>query len=152
MKILKSTNFTKIIFSFTFFLVLNSYFVLAQEKSVWKILEGVRFETRKEGDYQIDVPVFNKEVKALDGKIVKLHGYVLPLELNGKNKFMFSALPYNSCYFCGGAGPETVMEVKASKPIPYQAKLVTIQGKLTLNDSDFNHLMYMLSEAVQVNE
>lgn len=125
--------------------------IFAQEKSVWRTLEGVKFETRQSAGYQIDVPVFGKEVKALEGKIVTIKGYILPLEVSGKNKFIFSSLPYSACYFCGGAGPETVMEVSAKNSVTYSSKPVTLRGKLKLNESDFNHLMYMLVDAEKVD-
>ena len=51
------------------------------------------------------------------------------------------------CFFCGGAGPETVMEVEALEPVEYTAEQVTLTGKLTLNDSDINRLMYLIKDA-----
>ena len=51
------------------------------------------------------------------------------------------------CFFCGGAGPETVMEVEAIEGVEYSAEQVVLRGKLTLNDDDINRLMYLLSEA-----
>ena len=56
------------------------------------------------------------------------------------------------CFFCGGAGPETVIEVQAAEAIKYSAEAVTIQGKLALNDEDINHLMYALSDVKLVKK
>jgi len=50
------------------------------------------------------------------------------------------------CFFCGGAGPETVMEVFAKEPIKYSAEPVMLKGKLELNDSDVNRLIYTLKD------
>ena len=51
------------------------------------------------------------------------------------------------CFFCGGAGPETVMEVYAKEAINYTAEPITIRGRLQLNSGDINRLIYSLSEA-----
>jgi hypothetical protein len=51
------------------------------------------------------------------------------------------------CFFCGGAGPETVMDVFATNPVEYSAEQVTLRGKLELNATDINRLMYALTDA-----
>ncbi len=118
--------------------------------NVWKTLGKVTF--KKEYDefmgFKVDVPVFAPEVKALDGKEITLRGYIIPVEGYKSHKsFVFSAYPYNMCYFCGGAGPETVMEVSAVEGIEYTADPITIKGILQLNSGDVNQLIYSLSEA-----
>lgn len=120
------------------------------EKQAWKYLADVRFETKKMRNYDIEYPVFGKSLQNLNGKSILLRGYMLPLEETGKNTFIFSLYPYNSCYFCGGAGPETVVEVITKQKIAYREKSVLIKGILKLNDSDFEHLMYILQDAVLV--
>ena len=54
------------------------------------------------------------------------------------------------CFFCGGAGPETVMEVEASEDVEYTAEQITLQGKLVLNADDVNRLMYLLVDATLI--
>jgi hypothetical protein len=125
---------------------------IAQE-NIWKTLGKITFT--KEYDellgFKVDVPVFSPEVKALDGKTVTVRGYIIPVEgYKSHSEFVFSAFPYNMCFFCGGAGPETVMEVTAKKPIPYSAQPITIRGKLSLNNTDVNRLIYFLTDVVPV--
>ena len=67
-------------------------------------------------------------------------------------EFVFSAFPYNMCFFCGGAGPETVMEIEALEAVEYSADAITLRGKLQLNDSDINRLIYSLTDARVVEE
>ena len=125
---------------------------LAQQDT-WDILSKVTILKKKDpsGKYQVEYPVFGREVKALDGREITIKGYIIPVEeFSGQNYFVFSALPFNLCYFCGGAGPETVMEVYAPKKIPYTSKAITLKGKLKLNGTDGNHLMYILENAVLV--
>ena len=55
---------------------------------------------------------------------------------------------YNLCYFCGGAGPETVAEVYAKDPIKYTTRRITIKGKLVLNNSgEIDKMFYILHDA-----
>ena len=44
------------------------------------------------------------------------------------------------------------MEVYSKEPIKYTAEPITIRGKLELNDSDINRLIYALHDAEQVND
>jgi len=127
----------------------------SKKENLWKTLAKITF--KKEYDelmgFKIDVPVFSKEIKALEGKEVTIKGYIIPVEgYKSHKEFIFSAFPYNMCFFCGGAGPETVMEVFASEEIEYSAEAVTIKGKLELNADDINRLMYGLTEVTLVKE
>jgi len=77
---------------------------------------------------------------------------MIPLsELNNQNYFVLSAYPYNLCYFCGNAGPETVMEVYMKNTIQYSSRPITVKGKLVLNQSDFDMLIYQLKEAKKID-
>ncbi len=130
---------------------LESTFAQTAEKetNLWKTLSKITF--KKEYDelmgFKVDVPVFGKEIQELEGKEVVVKGYIIPVEgYKSHKEFILSAFPYNMCFFCGGAGPETVMEVFSKEPIEYSAEAVTIKGKLELNADDINRLMYALSE------
>ena len=125
----------------------------AQDDNLWQALADLTF--KKEYDemlgFKVDVPVFSEALKELEGKEVTIKGYIIPVEgYKSHTEFVFSAYPYNMCFFCGGAGPETVMEVYASEAIKYTAEPVTIKGKLELNDSDINRLIYALNDATLV--
>ncbi len=122
--------------------------VLAQE-SLWKTLSKLTYKKQYDEmlGFKVDVPVFSEEIKALEGKVVTVKGYIIPVEgYKGHKEFIFSAFPYSMCFFCGGAGPETVMEVFAKEPIKYTAEAVTLKGKLELNGSDINRLIYGLRD------
>ncbi|TXB63371.1 DUF3299 domain-containing protein [Phaeodactylibacter luteus] len=126
----------------------------AQDKA-WKTLSKITFkkEFNEAMGFKVDVPVFSEEVKNLEGQEVSIRGYIIPVEgYKGHKEFIFSAYPYSMCFFCGGAGPETVMEVFANEPIEYTAEPITIRGKLELNATDINRLIYALTDVVQVEE
>lgn len=123
-------------------------------ENIWKQLAKVTYKKQYDEllGFKVDVPVFSEEVKAMAGKEVTVKGYIIPVEgYKSHKEFVFSAYPYNMCFFCGGAGPETVMEVAAVEPIKYSTEPVTIKGKLKLNDNDVNRLMYILTDVRLVN-
>ncbi len=124
-----------------------------KETKVWKTLGKITYKKKYDEllGFKIDYPVFSEPILKLEGKEVELKGYIIPVEgYKSHKEFIFSAFPYNMCFFCGGAGPETVMEVEASEGIEYTAEQVRIRGKLTLNADDINRLMYILTDAVLV--
>ncbi len=119
-------------------------------QKVWKTLSKITYKKVYDElmGFKIDIPVFSKKVKALEGQTVELKGYIIPVEgYKSHKEFILSAFPYNMCFFCGGAGPETVMEVEAIKGVEYTAEQIKIRGKLSLNDEDVNRLMYLLTDA-----
>lgn len=125
------------------------------ESNLWKTLAKITF--KKEYDemmgFKVDVPVFSGDVKKLEGKEISIKGYIIPTEgYKSHTEFVFSAFPYNMCFFCGGAGPETVMEVYAKEPIKYTAEPVILRGQLQLNSGDINRLIYSLEDAELVKD
>lgn len=124
-----------------------------QSENIWKTLGKITFKKQYDEllGFKVDVPVFSQEIIAMEGKVVTVKGYIIPVEgYKSHKEFVFSAYPYNMCFFCGGAGPETVMEVYAKEAIKYTAEPVTIKGKLELNSTDVNRLIYTLNDVVLV--
>lgn len=120
----------------------------------WKILSKVKFISNfdKASGEVIYQPIFGKEIEALEGKRIFLKGYIIPPDLSG-GKMTLSAFPYTSCYFCGGAGPESVIEVEAKEPIIYRMdKALVLEGELSLNRDNPLRLIYVLKKAGYHNE
>lgn len=143
-------NYRIAIYFFVLTLLAALSTALAQDSSQWKELSDVTYVSTIDPllGYEIESPVFGKKVTALEGKKVTLKGYIVPLEeMRGHKYFVLSSLPYNICFFCGGAGPETVVEVYSTAEIPYQDNAITIVGTLELNQDDPLHLMYILKNA-----
>jgi len=121
--------------------------------NIWKTLSKITFTKQYDElmGFKVDVPVFSKDVEKLDGTEITIKGYIIPVEgYKSHTEFVFSAFPYNMCIFCGGAGPETVMEVTALEPVKYSTEAIKIKGTLHLNSTDINKLIYSLTDAVQV--
>lgn len=122
----------------------------AQNDNRWKTLAKVEIEKKFDEtlNFEIDYPTFSEEVKKLNGQTIELQGWMIPLEeLQGETYFVLSSLPFANCFFCGGAGPETVAEVFSKGKIKYTEKRITVRGKLRINADDPMKLMYILQEA-----
>ena len=122
----------------------------------WKELSRMQFEEKYSSEFEqlMPYPVFHKSVKALEHKKVMITGYVIPLDENPENPiFVLSAFPFSACFFCGGAGPESVIDVqpKAKLRSMEMDKRVTLRGTLTLNPDDLYNLFYILKDAELAN-
>ena len=97
----------------------------------------------------LEKPLFSKAVKKLNGTEITIKGYILPLKASKDQKyFILSAYPYNMCFFCGGAGPESVMEVFSTKPVATSKKMVKLKGTLRVNyDPTIGQVLYTLKNA-----
>ncbi|MCS7019725.1 MAG: DUF3299 domain-containing protein [Cytophagales bacterium] len=118
-----------------------------KEKSatLWEVLRKVEYE-QTEAFYKAR---FSNELQALEGKQVSLKGFMIPLEENNESQhFVLSYFPYASCFFCGGGGPESVVEIFAQQPIAFTDKPLTIRGKLQLNRDNPEKLFFAITEAV----
>ena len=121
----------------------------------WATLQNIPFEEKyvEEIKGYMKFPKFPDELKRLDGKLVEVEGFVIPVDKNG----MFIALsanPYSACYFCNKAGPASVMTVKfKSKNGRYSIDdYKTFQGRLRLNATDIHEFYYVLEDAVDVSK
>ncbi|MGB0165916.1 MAG: DUF3299 domain-containing protein [Luteibaculum sp.] len=126
----------------------------AQQKIDWKVLSDVSFteEYSDELASYIMIPDFGPKVKALEGKKVLISGYMIPLDVE-QNQYVLSANPFASCFFCGNAGPETVMDIIfTSKKKLRTDEYVSVAGVLKLNTRDIYHLNYILEEAELVKQ
>lgn len=95
-------------------------------------------------------PTFGEPVKAIEGHTVVLHGYMLPLTVDNK-QYILSKYPFTECFFCGGAGKETVVELKLADDLSFDIdEPVTIQGKLQLV-YDPMQISYQIVDASRVD-
>ncbi len=154
--------FSILLLSFLFLATANGQDTETQEEpikekkeNVWKTLSKITYKKQYNEimGFKVDVPVFSKEILALDGKVVEVKGYIIPVEgYKSHKEFIFSAFPYNMCFFCGGAGPETVMEVEAMDPVKFKSEAIKLRGVLKLNADDINNLMFKIVDAQQIKK
>lgn len=136
--------------------ILFGGFQTVQETPVeitWATLADVSFEDRHypEFDQYLPYPTFGSSIKALEDKEVKISGYVIPIE---PERYILSQNPFASCFFCGGAGPETVLELELTsyEKTYYTDEYLSFQGFLKLNTSNIDKLNYILERAQEVPE
>ena len=141
---------TKYFFTFLLFLFLQKN-LIAQKLINWGYLGDVNYEVKysEELGYNLHIATFGKSIADLDGKEVIISGHMIPLDPMGIS-YVLSQNPNSSCFFCGGAGPETVLELelKPSAIKRYEVdSVVEFKGVLKLNKIDDKHLTYVLLDA-----
>lgn len=117
----------------------------------WKLLGQIKYVKKPSKDYPEGVmfPVVNPTLKTKNKKTIVMSGFVIPID--NKN-YALSKNVFASCFFCGQAGPETIMGIKFKNP---GMKLktdqyVTLQGTFRYNDSDVDDWIYHVENAVIV--
>lgn len=93
------------------------------------------------------VPSFAATIAALDGKNIKVQGFMIPLDIGDKQKrFLLVAAPPH-CSFCLPAGPDSMIEVRAKSDVRYGFEAVSLSGKLEVLKNDPAGLFYRLTDA-----
>ena len=110
-----------ILFLFLYISLSNNAF--SQKKITWKnVLEIYAKEFRL--TEKNPTSTINKNAMSLEdiaNKKVTIVGYFLDLDPDGK-WFMLSKNPFATCFFCGKAGPETVLELLGYKNVKKKFK------------------------------
>ena len=124
--------------------------IFSQNIITWELLKNVEFDEIWSEEFQAYymVPKFSESVKEMDGKEVQIRGFIIPVDIV-QDYYVLSANPYSSCFFCGQAGPESVMEIQMIKK--YEGlrmdQVITYKGTLKLNVDDIYQLKYILEDA-----
>jgi hypothetical protein len=125
----------------------------------WKMLAKTTFTPLKVdsiGGLIVLMPKFPRFMRALEGKNVMMSGFIIPVEETGDfNTLVLSANSFTTCFFCGQAGPETVMDIHLKNPKSVKRfkkdDKVMFKGQLKLNDTDYNYFNYIIEDAELVN-
>ena len=116
----------------------------------WKLFAKSTFtETYiEEENAKFWIPEFSPELAAYDGQPIQMSGYLLPLEPE-VNFYVLSANPNSACFFCGAAGPETVVKLKVLETDKefYMDNYLTFRGVLKLNSKDLYKMNFILDQA-----
>ncbi|RYJ45516.1 hypothetical protein [Flavobacterium beibuense] len=115
----------------------------------WKLLGQIKYIKKATDDYPEGVmfPVVNPTLKAKSKKTIIMSGFIIPID---NKSYALSKNVFASCFFCGQAGPETIMGIKFKNP---NMKLktdqyVTLEGTFRYNDSDVDDWIYHIENAV----
>ena len=140
----------------TLFVILFTAKLYAQDDALlidWKVLAKVEFKDKYYEEFEAWYlyPEFPESLKKLDQKQIIIKGYIIPLDVEA-GIYALSAYPFSSCFFCGGAGPESVMSLKfAEDPPRFETDdVVQLTGILELNSSNVDDFNYILNEASEL--
>ena len=135
----------------------SSSFLIVEEDPIqitWQTLTDVEFKDVyiEELDAYYWKPEFGQSVKNLEGKEVYITGYILPVEVED-NFYVLSRYPFANCFFCGGAGPESIIDLRFKKGEGRAYKTderLTFKGKFKLNADDVYQMNYILLNAEEM--
>ncbi len=115
----------------------------------WKTLEATGETTRKDSQgYILSKPKFTPAVKRLEGKRIKVAGWMMPLT-NGAKQKHFVLLGYPpGCPFHFHAAPNQFIEVYADTAFTTnETKMFVVSGVLELTGYDESGIFYRLRKA-----
>jgi hypothetical protein len=93
---------------------------------------------------------YGNEIKALDGREVKLMGFIYPLEGGLEHqRFLLTAWP-PSCPFCLPAGPSQMVEVFCKEPVDFTDGAIMMAGKFELLKDDPSGMYYRMRDAKEI--
>jgi len=116
----------------------------AQQVLSWDLL-AVPYTTTPDGLYQPQFPTW------LDGyknQEVVLQGYLVPVDVQTK-QYALSRYAFSSCFFCGNAAPNTVVELvfKNQPDHLITDQFVVIKGTIVFNENDPYRLFFIIQQA-----
>ena len=128
--------------------------LLVEREITWEDLGDVTFEEKYVEELEVNFlyPTFGENVKNLEGQEISLKGFLLVMDRE-EGYYILSKNPFASCFFCGAAGPETIVELnmKSGEDELVNDEMITIRGTLRLNSDDIYHCNYIFDDAEPVN-
>jgi len=142
------------LFSFAVVMLITVQGFAQTKPDMWNEFAKTKFEPKyyeNLGEY-LFYPNFPADLKAMAGKEVTIEGFYVPFAPEDGEYIILSKYPMSQCFFCGGGGPESVLEVNFAKGLPkFQVDdLIMVKGKLKLNADNVDHVNFILTEAVLV--
>lgn len=117
----------------------------------WKQLGAIKFLKKKHKDYPEGVmfPLVNATLKAKNKKRIAMSGFIVPID---NTTYALSKNVFASCFFCGQAGPETIMGIKFKGATPKLKtdQYVILEGNFRVNETDIEDWIYHVEDAVIV--
>ena len=129
---------------FSLVLLLSTTSVWGQQVIPWDVL-AVPYSTTPDGLYQ---PTFPSWLDKYKNQEVVIQGYLVPVDVEG-NQYALSRYAFSSCFFCGNAAPNTVVElVFKDRPDAFVTdQFVVIKGTFVFNENDPFRLFFILQNA-----
>ena len=117
----------------------------AQQVLPWEML-AVPYSTTPDGLYEPQFPSWLDKYKNTE---VVIQGYLVPVDVEG-NQYALSRYAFSSCFFCGNAAPNTVVELvfKERPDDLITDQFVVVKGTLVFNADDPFRLFFILQQTV----
>jgi uncharacterized protein len=109
----------------------------------WRMLAEVKQVKQKDKL----VPQYTEAISKLDKTVVKLQGYMLPLEPGERQRSFVLASNPPTCFYCLPAGAEGLVEIKTKTPVKLSFEPIVIEGRFAVLKDDPLGLYYRLTEA-----
>jgi hypothetical protein len=126
--------------------------IAAPNPDLWALFSKTRFVEKLNREYAMYFlyPAFPDELRAWEGKEVELSGFHIPIDVGTSKMVVLSKYPMVECFFCGGAGPESVAVVYLKEKPGRRLKtdeIVSVKGILELNEDDVDELNFIIRDA-----
>lgn len=121
----------------------------AQEELIWDTLADLEFVVN-DGEWSVE---FGDNVRQLEGKSVKIIGFMMPLESSLEQKhFILSMLPLDGCQFCAPGTQAEFLEVKVKegKGIKYTYDPIEVAGTFELIPDAPMGVYFLIKDAKEV--
>ena len=116
----------------------------------WKLLGMIKFIKKADKEYgEVMYPQVSPLLKQKSGKKIAISGFIIPID---NTTYALSKNVFASCFFCGQAGPETIMGIKFKGETPKLKtdQYVTLVGTYRINENDVEDWIYHIDNAVIV--
>lgn len=92
------------------------------------------------------LPSYPAEINVLNNSVVKVQGFMMPLEPGQKQKHFLLTVTSSSCPYCLPAGPEGAVEIRSKTPIKFTYAPIILSGKMNILKDDPMGLFYRLTD------
>ena len=125
------------------------------QTNTWDLFEKANFRDEYIEEYfsYATLLEYDDYAKSLDGQRITLGGHYIPVM--DEDIIILSKYAYANCFFCGGAGLESVVEIRMKDKPPRKFELdekLKFKGKLKLNTTDWEFVSFILEDAVLIAE
>ena len=122
--------------------------VFAQQEVTWDELADLSYVVNDDV-WSIE---FGERVKSLEGKSIRIFGFMMPLEGSLKQKhFILSMLPLDGCQFCAPGTETQFIEVKVDgEGISYTYNAIEIAGTFELIPDAPMGVYFLIKDAKEV--
>ena len=133
--------------------IFSSTFLCGQAEKTWDLFKNETFRDVEVEEFLSVASVMNNNdhLKSIDGTQITIRGYHIPVMED--DIIILSKYPNANCFFCGGAGMESIMEIriKAKKHRHFAMdEKLTFTGKLKVNTTEWEYVSLILEDAVLV--